>query len=200
MDGILPPPSPQPLQAGGLAAGPTSPPALGMGGGQSKKTKRSRGSRSRSNSSAEAKRTKGRGRHGETRDERASRRLEVHGVRGQSIPIILNVPADAMAPAQLPPAASNAQDQARSVVISKTGFHVQPASRRGRPHASGMRKVGTSNSPPQSLEQRLRALDPATQQQWLERMDAERTGAGLNVKDGAGGADRGSSPSVPARL
>ncbi len=124
----------------------------------------------------------------------------MHGVRGQSAPIILNVPADAMAPAKLPPAAPKGQEQARLVVISKAGPHVPPASRRGRPHVPGMRKVVTSNSPPQSLEQRLRALDPATQQQWLERMDAERTGAEPKARDGAGGADRGSSPSVSARL
>ena len=199
MDGIPPPPSPQPPQAVDVAVKPISPPAGGMGGGLPKKTKRSRGSRSRSNSSAETKRIKGRGRHGETRDERIARRLEVHGARGHA-PIILNVPADEMAPSQLPPAAPKAQEQARSVVISKTGFHGPPAPRRGRPHAAGMRKVVTSNSPPQSLEQRLRALDPATQQQWLERMDAERTGAGPKGNDGAGGAGRGLLPSVSARL
>ena len=91
------------------------------------------------------------------------------------------------------------------MVISKEGPHVPPLARRGRTKpmtapGPSMRMTVTTNSPPQSLEQRIKALDPATQKQWLDRMDAERTAAGLKVKDAAGGADRGSSPSVPARL
>ncbi len=54
--------------------------------------------------------------------------------------------------------------------------------------------------PPQSLKQRIRALDTVTQKQWLDTMNAERTAAGRGRKDAAGGANRGTSFSVPARL
>ena len=205
IDGIPPPPSPQPPPALSSAPRPASPLATGSGVGPPKRIKRSRGSRSRSNSSTEVKRTRGRGRFGEIKEDRTARRLESQGAKGQPASVVLNVPADAMASTQLPSAPIKGQEHARSVVISKEGLHGPPPARRGRARpltATGpiMRMTVTTNSPPQSLEQRMRALDPVTQKQWLDRMDAERTAAGLKAKDAAGGADRGSSPSVPARL
>ena len=63
-----------------------------------------------------------------------------------------------------------------------------------------MRMTVTTNSPPQSLEQRLKGLPPLVQKQWIDRIEAERVAEAAKAKVAAQvGAGGGGGSSGPAR-
>ena len=172
--------------------------------------KRNRASRSRSNLNGEIKKRRGRGRWGLTMADRVvpdeAARVASNGGGGDSPPgpvaVTLTVPTHLMAPA---PQADDTQvpmASGRTVEFSG-GAPLSGGATKPRPRPKGapaLRMTLNTDSPPRSLEQRLKGLPPLVQKQWIDRIEAERVSEAAKVKAVAQvGAGGGGGSSGPAR-
>ena len=116
--------------------------------------------------------------------------------------VILTVPTHLMAPApqanvtQMPMASGRTVEFARGASLSEGATKPKP-----RPKgAAALRMTLNTDSPPRSLEQRLKGLPPLVQKQWIDRIEAERVAEAVKAKVAAQvGAGGGGGSSGPAR-